>query len=126
MNIFLPLSVTPKISTDEYNKLSETDDSYTLNDVVGKLGIEQYMDSDLKGEKGHEKLYVDYLGKAVKVIEHEEPQRRGNDVYLSIDKDLQIAVYKLFRAGRLPESYTPILIILDQISIFRSQMSILH
>lgn len=52
------------------------------------------MDSDLKGEKGHEKLYVDYLGKAVKVIEHEEPQA-GNDVYLSIDKDLQIAVYNL-------------------------------
>lgn len=88
------IGYTGKISTDEYNKLSETDDSYTLNDVVGKLGIEQYMDSDLKGEKGHEKLYVDYLGKAVKVIEHEEPQA-GNDVYLSIDKDLQIAVYKL-------------------------------
>ena len=34
------------------------------------------------------------LGKAVKVIEHEEPQA-GNDVYLSIDKDLQIAVYNL-------------------------------
>lgn len=34
------------------------------------------MDSDLKGEKGHEKLYVDYLGKAVKVIEHEEPQQK--------------------------------------------------
>ena len=88
------IGYTGKISTDEYNKLSETDDSYTLNDVVGKLGIEQYMDSDLKGEKGHEKLYVDYLGKAVKVIEHEEPQA-GNDVYLSIDKDLQIAVYNL-------------------------------
>ena len=88
------IGYTGKISTDEYNKLSETDDSYTLNDVVGKLGIEQYMDSDLKGEKGHEKLYVDYLGKAVKVIEHEEPQA-GNDVYLSIDKDFQIAVYNL-------------------------------
>ncbi len=42
------IGYTGKISTDEYNKLSETDDSYTLNDVVGKLGIEQYMDSDLK------------------------------------------------------------------------------
>ena len=88
------IGYTGKISTDEYNKLSETDNSYTLNDVVGKLGIEQYMDSDLKGEKGHEKLYVDYLGKAVEVIEHEEPQA-GNDVYLSIDRDLQIAVYNL-------------------------------
>lgn len=88
------IGYTGKISTEEYNKLSETDDSYTLNDVIGKGGIEQYMDAELKGEKGSEKLYVDYLGKAVEVIEREEPSA-GNDVYLSIDSDLQIAVYKM-------------------------------
>lgn len=88
------LGYTGKISQEEYNTLSETDDSYTLNDVIGKGGIEQYMDAELKGEKGYEKIYVDYLGKAIEVIEHEEPTA-GNDVYLSIDSDLQIAVYKL-------------------------------
>lgn len=88
------LGYTGKISAEEYNKLSETDDSYTLNDVIGKGGIEQYMDADLKGEKGYEKLYVDYMGKAIEVIEREEPQA-GNDVYLSIDSDLQIAIYNL-------------------------------
>lgn len=88
------IGYTGKISTEEYNRLSEEDDSYTLNDVVGKLGIEQYMDSELKGEKGYEKLYVDYLGKEVEVIDHEEPTA-GNNVYLSIDRDLQIAVYDL-------------------------------
>lgn len=88
------LGYTGKISAEEYNKLSETDDSYTLNDVIGKGGIEQYMDADLKGEKGYEKLYVDYMGKAIEVIEREEPQA-GNDVYLSIDSNLQIAIYNL-------------------------------
>lgn len=88
------IGYTGKISTEEYNRLVEEDGSYTLNDVVGKLGIEQYMDSELKGEKGYEKLYVDYLGKEVEVIEHEEPTA-GNNVYLSIDRDLQIAVYDL-------------------------------
>lgn len=88
------LGYTGKISTKEYETFSENDDSYTLNDVVGKGGIEQYMDSELKGKKGYEKLYVDYLGKAVKVIEREEPEA-GNDVYLSIDSELQEAVYKL-------------------------------
>lgn len=88
------IGYTGKISTDEYNKLSETDESYTLNDVVGKLGIEQYMDSELKGEKGYEKLYVDHLGKALQVIEHEDPVA-GENVYLSIDADLQIATYNL-------------------------------
>ena len=88
------IGYTGKISTDEYNKLSETDESYTLNDVVGKLGIEQYMDSELKGEKGYEKLYVDHLGKALQVIEHKDPVA-GENVYLSIDADLQIATYNL-------------------------------
>ena len=88
------IGYTGKISTDEYNKLSETDENYTLNDVVGKLGIEQYMDSELKGEKGYEKLYVDHLGKALQVIEHEDPVA-GENVYLSIDADLQIATYNL-------------------------------
>ena len=88
------IGYTGKISTEEYNKLSETDNSYTLNDVVGKLGIEQYMDSELKGTKGYEKLYVDHLGKAVQVIEHEDPVA-GKNVYLSIDADWQIAVYNL-------------------------------
>lgn len=88
------LGYTGRISDREYEKLSETDDSYTLNDVVGKGGIEQYMDSYLRGEKGYEKLYVDYMGKAVEVIEREEPNA-GYDVYLSIDSDLQIAIYHL-------------------------------
>lgn len=88
------LGYTGKISAEEYETLSEEDDSYTLNDVIGKAGIEQYMDTVLKGEKGYEKLYVDYLGKTVEIIEREDPTS-GNDVYLSIDSDLQIAVYHL-------------------------------
>lgn len=88
------LGYTGKISSEEYAKLSETDDSYTLNDVVGKGGIEQYMDAYLKGEKGYEKLYVDYMGKAIEVIEREEP-KAGANLYLSLDSELQIAVYNL-------------------------------
>lgn len=88
------LGYTGRISAEEYAALSVDDDSYTLNDVVGKGGIEQYMDSYLKGDKGYEKLYVDYMGKAIEVIEREEPAA-GNDLYLSIDSDLQIAIYNL-------------------------------
>ena len=88
------IGYTGKISTEEYETLSKDNDNYTLNDVVGKAGIEQVMDASLQGTKGHEKLYVDYLGKAVQVIEREEPSA-GNDVYLSIDKNLQIAAYDL-------------------------------
>ena len=78
------IGYTGKISTEEYESLSADNDNYTLNDVVGKAGIEQVMDASLQGTKGYEKLYVDYLGKAVEVLEREEPSA-GNDVYLSID-----------------------------------------
>lgn len=88
------IGYTGKISDKEYTKLSAEDDSYTLNDIVGKGGIEQYMDAELKGKKGYEKLYTDHMGKVLQVIEREEPTA-GNDVYLSIDSDLQIAVYNL-------------------------------
>lgn len=88
------IGYTGKISEKEYETLSAADDSYTLNDVIGKGGIEQYMDSYLKGEKGYEKLYVDYMGKALEVIDRKEPTA-GNDVYLSIDSELQSVVYHL-------------------------------
>ncbi len=88
------LGYTGKISSEEYAKLSEEDDSYTLNDVIGKGGIEQYMDSVLKGTRGYEKLYVDHMGRVLQVIDYEEPSS-GDNVYISLDRDLQIAVYNL-------------------------------
>ena len=88
------IGYTGKISLDEYERLSAESDEYTLNDVVGKAGIEQVMDTYLQGSKGYEKLYVDYLGKTIEIIERKEPAA-GNDVYLSIDADLTIAAYDL-------------------------------
>ena len=52
------------------------------------------MESQLKGEKGKETFYVDNLGKVIEVLNKKE-SKSGNDVYLSIDKDLQKKVYKL-------------------------------
>lgn len=88
------IGYTGKISSEEYERLSAESEEYTLNDVVGKSGIEQVMDTYLQGRKGYEKLYVDYLGKTIEIIEREEPAA-GNDVYLSIDADLTIAAYDL-------------------------------
>ena len=85
---------TGKISQDEYDELKEEDSSYSLNDYVGKSGIEQVMESELKGTKGSETFYVDNVGKIVDVVDHQDSVP-GNDVYLSIDKDLQKTVYKL-------------------------------
>jgi penicillin-binding protein 2 len=88
------LGYTGKIDSDELATLSESDDSYTINDIVGKGGIEQVMELELQGTKGSETIYVDNLGKVIETTDIVEPQA-GNDVYLTIDKDLQVAIYNI-------------------------------
>ena len=89
------LGYTGVISQDEYDALDEKEsDSYSLTDVVGKAGLEQTLDKTLQGEKGEIKLYVNSVGK---VIESKQGKKAkaGNDVYLSIDANLQKAAYDL-------------------------------
>ena len=88
------IGYTGRISMEEYAILSEGNDNYTLNDNVGKTGIEQSMESYLQGVKGSETIYVDNLGKIIETAEYVEPVA-GNDVYLTIDRNLQIAVYNI-------------------------------
>lgn len=88
------IGYTGRISTTELADLKLEDDSYTMNDSVGKDGIEQYMELDLQGTKGSETVYVDNMGKVINTSDVVKPSA-GNDVYLTIRSDLQIATYKL-------------------------------
>lgn len=67
---------------------------YTLTDMVGKSGIEQSMESYLRGINGSETIYVDNVGKVIETKAHIEP-KAGNNLYLNIDADLQIAIYNI-------------------------------
>lgn len=88
------LGYTGKISEEEYKELSAKNQAYTRNDVVGKAGIEQVMELSLQGKSGQKNVCVDNLGKIVEVKSQTDPVA-GNDLYLTIDKDLQKAVYCL-------------------------------
>lgn len=88
------IGYTGKISQEEYETLSSENDNYSLNDYIGKTGIESSMESYLQGKKGSETIYVDTMGKIIATSDYVEPTA-GNDVYLTIDRDLQIAVYNL-------------------------------
>lgn len=88
------IGYTGKISNEEYATLSADNENYSLNDYVGKTGIEQSMESQLQGIKGSETIYVDNMGKIIDTASYVEPIA-GNDVYLTIDRDLQIAVYNI-------------------------------
>lgn len=89
------IGYTGQISTDEYDSLDkEEKKKYSLSDIVGKSGLEQVMDNVLQGEKGETVFYVDSVGKVTEVVSYTDPTA-GNDVYLTIDKNLQETTYKL-------------------------------
>ncbi|MCR4596663.1 MAG: penicillin-binding protein [Lachnospiraceae bacterium] len=84
------IGYTGKIDRDELAELQVQDDEYDLNDTVGKSGIESSLELALQGTKGRETVYVDNVGKEISVTDHVDPIA-GDDIYLTIDKDLQIA-----------------------------------
>ena len=88
------LGYTGKISEDELAALSLTNSNYGMNDTVGKSGIEQAMESVLQGTKGSETVYVDNTGQVIETSNYVDSVA-GNDVYLTIDKDLTEACYNI-------------------------------
>lgn len=95
------LGYTGKISSDELTSLNAEMEAlgrgtevYTINDVVGKSGMESYLETTLQGTKGYEKVVVDNMGKVISIQEREDA-RAGSDAYLTIDKELTKAVYNI-------------------------------
>lgn len=89
------LGYVGKISSEEMEKYADSDRDYTPDSIVGKSGIEQYMESELQGLNGEKQIVVNNVGKVVGEENIIKETVRGKDVYLSIDKDLQIAVYHI-------------------------------
>ena len=94
------IGYTGKISSTELEDLNKQltdagkEAKYTTSDVVGKTGSEQYMELELHGNNGYEKVYVDKMGRLLDTQERVDPTS-GNDVYLSIDADLQKAAMNI-------------------------------
>ena len=86
------IGYTGKISQDELDsfKVKYPESDYAVNDTVGKSGIESSMESQLQGKKGSETVYVNNVGKVIQTCNRVEADA-GNDIYLTLDSDLQIA-----------------------------------
>jgi penicillin-binding protein 2 len=87
------LGYTGLISETEYKHLR--DQNYSLNDFIGKSGIEQSYEHYLRGINGNKQVEVDSRGNPIKEIGVVEPQP-GNIVELSIDAGLQRKIYEDF------------------------------
>lgn len=92
------LGYTGTISEDqlaEFNaNVDKKEEEYISSDVVGKSGIEQYMEDNLQGTKGYQKMFVDNTGSILEITK-EIKSGAGDDVYLSLDANLQKAVYNI-------------------------------
>ncbi len=80
-----------QISAEELSTEKFAD--YAGSDWVGKSGIEAEYEGVLKGIDGKELIEVDAFGKKMRSLGQTDPIA-GQDVYLTIDIDLQQAVYK--------------------------------
>lgn len=92
------LGYTGKASSEELENLREENPDYSNDSIIGKAGIEQYMETTLQGTDGEETVYVDNLGKVLKIDENTriEPVS-GQDVQLTIDAEWQRGIYQILK-----------------------------
>lgn len=67
---------------------AQDDKTYQLNSEIGKTGIERIFERDLRGAPGVRWLEVNNVGEVLRELPGIAP-KRGNDVWLTIDVDLQ-------------------------------------
>jgi len=79
------------ISEEEYKTYK--DNGYTMNDMIGKGGIEKTQESQLRGINGKKRVEVDTNGRLTAELSS-EPAIPGNDVVLTIDMRLQKVAMK--------------------------------
>lgn len=87
-----------KASSEELDSLRQKNPDYSNDAIVGKAGIEQYMELTLQGTDGEETVSVDNLGKVLKIDEDTRiAPVAGDDVYLTIDTNWQKGIYEILK-----------------------------
>lgn len=105
------LGYTGLINADELDKLNTArgDEYYNASDIIGKTGFEKEFESYLGGTKGNELVIVNDNKRVIGVASRTEPIA-GNDIYLTIDGNLQRQAYHILEkriAGILLEHLRP-------------------
>ncbi len=84
------LGYTSEINGDEFK--SAEFQNYKLGDRIGRGGIEQSYEKVLRGVDGGEIIEIDAAGKKIRTL-GETPAIPGQNLYLTLDADLQNLVY---------------------------------
>ncbi|NLC18511.1 MAG: hypothetical protein GX757_04705 [Clostridiales bacterium] len=86
------IGYTGLISSEELERAELEGLDYNSTDYIGKTGVEKEFERELAGIKGSENVVVNNAGKVVMVTDRKDPVA-GNDIYLTIDSDLQRNAY---------------------------------
>lgn len=80
------IGVTGQMSSDQFDSFKEK--GYTIEDVVGKNGIELAMEDYLKGAVGEKKIEISREGNVLNVLQSKNAQP-GNSIFLTINSKIQ-------------------------------------
>lgn len=83
-----------KITREEYLKLKNR--GYSIEDWIGRQGLERVFEEELKGKNGAVEIERDAYGRLGKIVGKIEPVA-GNDLIITVDHFLQMKAYELLK-----------------------------
>ena len=87
-----------RASAEELEELRKQNSEYTNDAIIGKAGIEQYMETTLQGTDGRETVTVDNLGKVLKIDKETQVDPvAGDDIQLTINTEWQATIYEILK-----------------------------
>ena len=98
------------VDDEEYRDLSA--EGYSLDDRVGKSGVELSYESMLRGAPGRKQVEIDAFGREIRTLAEERARPEGNLV-LTIDLDLQKKVTELLQQAMNKGSRNAAAVLMD-------------
>jgi penicillin-binding protein 2 len=92
------LGYTGQIIDDEFEAKAGSPKPYTLNDKIGKYGVEKIYEDDLRGTPGSRSIEVDAENQPIRVVREVEPIP-GDDLVLNLDIDVQAQAEQALQSG---------------------------
>ena len=90
------LGYVGSVTQEELDARGNSPKTYSIGDEIGKTGTERTYEDDLRGMPGRRVLEVDAKGTTVRQLSY-TPPIPGNDVYLSLDANVQAITEQALR-----------------------------
>lgn len=82
------------------SELQSADGELKAGDRIGRVGVEAQYDNVLRGTNGRRLVETNATGRVLRTLMTAGEPKRGSDLFLTLDADLQSAVEDLFRPKR--------------------------